>query len=285
MQRAIRDQTIKDFGAQWTRFTDNDGYYGSAAMLDDLFGELIDLDRLRDARVADIGAGTGRFVQILLQRGAQHVIAVEPSAAMDILKQNTLAERNRVTYIHAPGEDLPPDESLDFVFSIGVLHHVPDPSAVVESAYQALRPGGHMLVWLYGREGNATYLTFALPLRALVKGGPHWLLNSLVWVLYFPIAAYIRLCRRFRLPMRRYMQEVLGQFSPTKIRLVIYDQLKPSYSKYYRRAEAVALLEREGFRNVRAYHRHGYSWSVCGTKGEPVCSRDISSNGESSTPV
>ena len=48
--------------------------------------------------------------------------------------------------------------------------------------------------------------------------------------------------------------------------LVIYDQLKPAYAKYYTGAEAEALLRKAGFVDVRAHHRRGYSWTVIGTR-------------------
>jgi hypothetical protein len=41
--------------------------------------------------------------------------------------------------------------------------------------------------------------------------------------------------------------------------LVIYDQLNPAYTEYYRQAEARQLLERAGFEDIVLYHRHGYS--------------------------
>jgi hypothetical protein len=53
---------------------------------------------------------------------------------------------------------------------------------------------------------------------------------------------------------------------PDKRRLVIYDQLNPAYAKYYTQTEAEQLLARAGFSDVRTYHRHGYSWTVIGTK-------------------
>jgi hypothetical protein len=46
----------------------------------------------------------------------------------------------------------------------------------------------------------------------------------------------------------------------------MYDQLNPAYAKYYTRTEAIDLLERAGFVNVRVHHRHGYSWTVIGEK-------------------
>jgi len=46
----------------------------------------------------------------------------------------------------------------------------------------------------------------------------------------------------------------------------VFDQLNPSYAKYYTGAEVRDLFERNGFTNVELYHRHGHSWAVRGTK-------------------
>ena len=79
--RDLKTQTIQDFGEQWTAFRDNPAYYGSSDLLADLFGPLLSLEDVKGANVADIGSGTGRIVNMLLDAGAAHVHAVEPSAA------------------------------------------------------------------------------------------------------------------------------------------------------------------------------------------------------------
>jgi len=60
----------------------------------------------------------------------------------------------RITALNLSGDRLPVEPQCDLVVSIGVLHHIPDPDPVVAAAYRALVPGGRLLVWLYGREGN-----------------------------------------------------------------------------------------------------------------------------------
>ena len=57
-----------------------------------------------------------------------------------------------------------------------------------------------------------------------------------------------------------------GKFPPERRVQVIFDQMKPAYAKYYRREEAMQLVRSAGFENVRVHHRHGYSWTVLGTK-------------------
>ena len=46
-----------------------------------------EMEKFRGCRVADIGAGTGRHVEGLLQAGAREVIAVEPSKAIEVIKR------------------------------------------------------------------------------------------------------------------------------------------------------------------------------------------------------
>lgn len=266
MKEDLTTRTINDFGDQWTRYTTNDGYYGSAALLADVFGPLLSPDALRDRMVLEIGSGTGRIVHMLLATGAAHVTAVEPSRALDVLKENTLAFAQRITYLQCTGEDLPADPLQDVIVSIGVLHHIPEPAPVVSAAYRALGPGGKMLIWLYGWEGNGAYLSMVLPIRAITTRLPHFLLAPLCHCLNLLLTCYIGLARHLPLPMHRYMTEVLGRFSKNKRYLVIYDQLNPAYAKYYKQNEVRKLLEDAGFTDVTLHHRHGYSWTAIGSK-------------------
>jgi SAM-dependent methyltransferase len=266
----LTKRTIQDFGEQWTSFRDNPAYYGSAGLLQDLISPFLSLADLKGLRVADIGSGTGRIVNMLLDANVAHVHAVEPSAAMQVARSNTADRAGRITYVEATGEKLPPGLNLDLVVSMGVLHHVPDPGPIVAAALKALKPGGRCLIWLYGREGNEVYLGFAEPLRWLTVRLPHKPLVALCYVLGAALDAYIALCKWIPLPSRRYMTEVLAKFPRSIRRLTIYDQLNPAYAKYYRKHEAIALLADNGFDNVRAHHRHGYSWTVVGTKSTVV---------------
>jgi SAM-dependent methyltransferase len=263
--KTLSERTIADFGEQWTSFRGNEGFYGSTELLLDAFGPLLEPADLRGARVADIGSGTGRIVQMLLGAGVAHVTALEPSAAFDVLTRNVAQYGDRVTCIHATGDRLPAGD-FDVVVSIGVLHHIPDPLPVVAAAHRALRPGGRIVAWLYGREGNAAYLAMVLPLRALTARLPQAPVLALSRLANALLRPYIAACRRVPLPLSGYFTQVFGNMAHDKRVLIIYDQLKPAYAKYYSRSQAIALLESQGFVDVRAYHRHGYSWTVIGTK-------------------
>jgi SAM-dependent methyltransferase len=259
-------KTIADFGEQWSKFTANVGYYGSIDCLEDIVGPLLDVGEIAGRRVADIGSGSGRIVNVLLDARAAHVAVVEPSDAFAVLEKNTLDRADRVELIHGTGETIPPSGDLDYVFSVGVLHHVVDPAPIVRAALAALKPGGRLVVWLYGREGNEPYLRLVTPLRAVTQRLPHSLLMGAVYPLWLLCEAYATLSRILPLPMRDYFRGHMRHLTPAQRRLTIYDQLNPAYAKYYRKEEAFQLLAANGFTQVQLYHRHRYSWTVSGTK-------------------
>ena len=111
-----KDRTINDFGEQWLKYPDNEGYYGSLELFSDILSPFLEPKDIKDCRVAEIGSGTGRIVNMLLEAGAKHVIAVEPSEAFEILCQN-IRDPGKVTPLKITGDQLPSYGDLDYIFS------------------------------------------------------------------------------------------------------------------------------------------------------------------------
>jgi SAM-dependent methyltransferase len=266
MDEPLRDRTIRDFGEQWTRYPDAAGYLGSVELLSDTLEPLLAPAALSGRRVGEIGSGTGRVVRQVLASGAAHVVALEPSDAFDVLVSNTRDLRDRITYVRATGDRFPATGDLDYVFALGVLHHIPDPAPVLRAALGALRSGGTLFVWVYAHEGNRLYVGVARALRTFTPRLPHPALAVLARLIDLPLVAYMEACRVLPLPMRSYMRNVLARLSGPHRRLTIYDQLNPAYARYYNEEEIRELVSTAGFGDVRLHHRHGYSWSVLGSK-------------------
>ena len=258
------DRTIRDFGDQWTAFSDNEGYYASVELFQDVCGPLFDVEDLAGMKTADIGAGTGRNTLMLINAGAAHVVAVEPSAGVEALRANVVDVADRVEVLHVRGDELPCGRDLDLVISIGVVQFIPEPHSVLRAAHEALKPGGKLLIWVYSQEGNEVYIFFARMLRAVTKRLPHFVLSGLCGLLNLALDVYIPLCRVLPLPQRDYALNVLAKFDRPVRRVVIYDQLNPTYVKWYTREEVEELLTSCGFVDVELYHRHGYSWTALG---------------------
>ena len=103
---------------------------------------------LKGKRVLDAGCGGGRYALLAGRHGA-HVVGVDLSAAVE--KAAALcAELPDVAIVQADLLELPLAEAVfDVVFSIGVLHHSPDPRRAFKQAAARVKPGGRLAVWLY----------------------------------------------------------------------------------------------------------------------------------------
>ncbi len=265
----LDDKTIQDFHDQWSRYDDNEGWYGSLELFDDIVTPVMQTADFKGKSVVDIGSGTGRIVGMLLQAGASHVYAVEPAAGAFEKLQNNLAGMERggdVTPINQRGDQWSIDQQVDIAISIGVIEFITQPADTIRRCYDTLKPGGDIFLWLCAHEGNEWYLRFVQPLRKITPLLPHFLLAGVVHLLYAILWAYRYIGQVLPLPLMRYVNQVWWPMPAQKRRWIIYDQLNPTYFKYYKRQEAIELLEAAGFRDVEIHHRHAYSWSVRGRK-------------------
>jgi SAM-dependent methyltransferase len=110
----------------------------------------VDPRELSGRLVLDAGCGGGRYARLLAGHGAR-VVGVDLSAAVD--KAAALCDgRPEVLIAQADLLDLPVAEAaFDLVYSIGVLHHTPDPRRAFAQIARRVKPGGRLAVWLYRR--------------------------------------------------------------------------------------------------------------------------------------
>ena len=112
------------------------------------------LDLAPGARIADVGAGTGKLTRALLAAGLD-VVAVEP---LEGLRARLRRELPGIEAVEATAEALPfPDASLDAVVCANAFHWFDAPRAVDEFA-RVLRPrGGLALIWHDEEEAPAPW--------------------------------------------------------------------------------------------------------------------------------
>jgi SAM-dependent methyltransferase/uncharacterized protein YbaR (Trm112 family) len=102
--------------------------------------------------IGDFGCGPGRFVEIV-RRKCGRVIALDLSDAVEVARANF---RGDPDVLICQADVLNPplkEESLDGAFSIGVLHHTPDPRRGVEKLVRCVRTGGWVAISVYGKGG------------------------------------------------------------------------------------------------------------------------------------
>src|SRR5712671_4777579 len=139
-----------------------------------VFARLVNKAIAGDARIVEIGCGTGQMC-LYLARADRMVIGADLTRAA--LRLGAAAARrfglDRVQFVEVdlrqPGLKA---ESFDVVYSSGVLHHTPDPRASFARVARLAKPGGMIVVGLY----NA-FARIPLRVRRLVArlSGYRWI--------------------------------------------------------------------------------------------------------------
>ena len=171
-----------------------------------------------------------------------------------LFRSATVAERSA----YAIGER----DRFDVVFSIGVIHHLEHPRVALAQMAAAARPGGRVLIWVYGRENNGWIVNLLSPLRrALFSRLPIGIVHHLS--LYPAAAVWIAL--RAGLSRIEYFR-LLRRFSFRHVRSIVFDQMLPKIANYWSRDEVAGLMADAGLEAVELVWVNEMSWSAIGRK-------------------
>ena len=266
--------TQKAWGYQWRIFDELHGSY-EKQFLDWITP--ISADFFKDKVVADAGCGMGRFTRLAAEFGAREVIGFDISGAVEIA-QNWAKELPNLHIIQADIYSLPLKQDFDFIYSIGVLHHLPDPYRGFRKLCRLLVKGGAVSVWVYGYENNELIVKYLNPLREKVTSRlplPFLYLLTLVLniplhvilkAVYLPVESHDFL--KFFKPVLPYHDYLfwLAKFNFRHNHHVVFDHLVAPVAHYIPRGEIAGWFEKEGLKEIRITSRNNNSWRGYGVR-------------------
>jgi SAM-dependent methyltransferase len=145
--RLAGEAYVASFGRQWNRYDvarDEEDEATFAVKTG------VHSSELAGRLVLDAGCGGGRYARLVARAGAK-VVGVDLSDAVD-KAASLCAGYPGVAVVQADLLDLPlAERAFDLAFSIGVLHHSPDPRRAFAQVAARVKPGGRLSVWLYRR--------------------------------------------------------------------------------------------------------------------------------------
>ncbi|MEP6848588.1 MAG: methyltransferase domain-containing protein [Acidobacteriota bacterium] len=154
-------ETAENFGWQWTHFTQEDPKYN-----EQFLGWLqpVKKEFFAGKVVLEGGCGKGRHTKLAAEWGAKEVVGIDLGDGVE----SAFALTRDLPNAHIVQCDifkLPLKKAFDYAFSVGVLHHTPDPKKAFLSLASKVASGGHISAWVYGAENNGWITRFVNPVR------------------------------------------------------------------------------------------------------------------------
>jgi ubiquinone/menaquinone biosynthesis C-methylase UbiE len=222
----------------------------------------------------DVGCGTGRWSMLVAPR-VEHLHLLDPSSeALDVAKQN-LRHINNVSYhLHSVAAIPLPSRSLDFAFSLGVLHHVPDTEAAIAAIADRLKPKAPFLIYLYYALDNRPIWYRLLwrmtdVARFVVSRLPHPVRLAfsqiIAALIYWPLARVARRTARHGSSSAAFPLAYYADKSFYVMRTDAYDRFCTRLERRFGRGEIERMLVRAGFKDI-AFSNAPPFWCAVGIK-------------------
>jgi uncharacterized protein YbaR (Trm112 family)/SAM-dependent methyltransferase len=250
---AAEGRTVKSYSYQWRKFKQMFPEW-EQVFLDSI--RPVTPEFFRGKVGIDGGCGFGRSIFYAATYGAE-MIGLDLSEAIEAARQNT----RHLDNVHLVQGDIfhPPVRrgSLDFAYSIGVLHHLPDPKAGFLSLTRLVKPGAPVFIWVYLRGRGRQIAAFTamravstrMPLRLLSLAtlglaAGHWVL----WIL--PHKLLKRFARTSRLA-DRIPFSLYARYPFRTLHTDWFDGLAVPLQNYYRREDIAEWYREAGHERVQ----------------------------------
>lgn len=263
------------FGDEWSRF---DQTALTAVEYDELFAQYFGIfpwDRLPESAVGmDVGCGSGRWARGVAPRvGRLHLVDASPDA-LGVARRALRTQSNCEFHLASAGALPFESESLDFGYSLGVLHHVPDTAGAIRECVRCLRPGAPFLVYLYYAFDNRpawfrTVWKTSDVLRRGISRLPMPLRYAASQVLaagvYWPLARAARLGDRAGLDSSNWPLHYYADRSFYTMRTDALDRFGTRLEQRFTRTQIAAMLADAGLVDVRFSDTMPF-WCAVGVK-------------------
>jgi ubiquinone/menaquinone biosynthesis C-methylase UbiE len=269
------DKTVvKNFGEEWSQFDQSALSNQERQLLFDGYFAVFPWGNLPRHPIGfDAGCGTGRWAVLVSER-VGHLHCIDPSIAIDIAKTN-LQQFENCSFHQSTIDDMPlADDSMDFGYSLGVLHHVPDTQQGISACVRKLKTGAPFLVYLYYAFDNQPLWYRVLwsisdGLRKVISKLPYrmkYLVTQIIALLiYFPLSRTAKILEKFGARVHSFPLSAYRDRSFYSMRTDALDRFGTKLEKRFTKEQIQGMMEHAGLENIEFSHKVPF-WCAVGYK-------------------
>lgn len=271
---ADRD-TVQAFSEQWEHFSGFSAVAEETPYMFDEFFSLFPWDKigLPDKGI-DIGSGTGRF-SIMVASRVGHLTLLDAAPSAIKLARKRLAGIKNVSFINASVDQSGIDDfSMDFGYSYGVLHHIPDTEGALRDCVRMLKRDAPFLVYLYYKFDNRP-LWYAwlwrlsnlirIPVSRLHGKVRNVACDICAVVIYWPLSRVCWLLDRLGLTVPNFPLWQFRNERMIRFRSQARDRFGTPLENRFTKQEIRRMMERVGLERIDFYNGTPY-WCAVGYK-------------------
>tara|TARA_Y100001970_G_scaffold130723_1_gene161152 strand:- start:11435 stop:12268 length:834 start_codon:yes stop_codon:yes gene_type:complete len=268
-------KTIQSFGDEWKKFDQSNI---DKKELDDITARYFNIfpkENLNKNAVGfDLGCGSGRFAFYVADK-VKTLHCIEPSEAIEISKKK-LSNFNNCIFHSSSVEDLKlEDESMDFGFSLGVLHHTLDPLYGLKQCSRILKKNAPFLLYLYySFDNKPLWFKFLWKLsnyfRLVISIMPKYIkfiiTDIIALTIYLPLARFAKLLENiFNLNVENFPLSAYRNLNYYTMRTDSLDRFGTRIEKRFSKKEIESMLLEAGFNKIKFSDKIPY-WIAIGYK-------------------
>jgi SAM-dependent methyltransferase len=271
LPNADRD-TVAGFGYEWTTFDQTGLSADDAQRIFEEYFSMFPWQALpKDAVGFDLGCGSGRWAKLVAPRvGKLHCI--DPSAALDVARRN-LASLANCEFHQAAVDEIPlGDGSMDFGYSLGVLHHVPDTAAALTACVAKLKSRAPFLLYVYYAFDNrpawfrVLWRSTDLLRRAVARmpyGVRFAISQSIAACVYWPLARIANLAEHSGMNVENFPLSFYRNRGFYVMRTDALDRFGTKLEQRFTKAEVRSMMDAAGLERIMFREEMPY-WCAVG---------------------
>jgi len=275
MTANIDSKTVEAFGQEWSRFDQTGATDAELQKVFEQYFSIFPWESLPANAVGfDMGCGSGRWANFVAGRVGK-LNCVDASEEALAVAKSKLTHHSNVECIHASVDSLPfEDASMDFGYSLGVLHHIPDTAEGIKSCVQKLKSGAPFLIYLYYAFDNRPAWfrliwrvseLFRRLVSALPFGIKRLVTDLIALTIYFPLAKIALFAEKGGLRVEALPLSTYRTHSFYTMRTDALDRFGTRLEQRFTREEIKEMMESAGLENVTISSETPY-WCAVGVR-------------------
>lgn len=267
------DKLINDFGVEWKKFNQKRISLSSNKKIFNKYFSIFPWKLINKNSIClDLGGGSGRW-SFFIANKVKKIYFVEPSSqAIEVAKKNLSNFSNIEYHNNDAGQMMIKNESIDFCFCLGVLHHIPNIYKALIDINKKLKKNAPFLIYIYYAFDNRPMWFRILwklsdSFRIIISRLPFFLkgptCDIIALTIYLPISRIFKILKFFGFNIKNFPLSFYANQKFYVLRNDALDRFGTKIEQRLTKKQITDLLQKTGFNKISFSKKEPYWCAIC----------------------